>query len=406
MVTLNDIKVGRADKVDQLVIDQFIRKSALLAALPFDDCISPNGGSTLTYGYIRLATSPAAEGREINNEYTASESTREKITTDLKILGGSYKIDRVLGKASPNEVAFQTEEKVKATVNRFHYLFINGDKNNATEFDGLKKVVNGSSTDFDGSAIDLSTMNASNAIVITEALDAAILNMSEKPQFIIANYKGIVKLKSAARTLGYLTQVEDAFGKPVESYNGIQFLDLGRYYNAKLGKDCDIVGIDDASGRTDIYLVSLGQGGVHGVTIDGDKAISQRLPDFSTAGSVKEGDVEFVAGLAVKNTRAIARIKNVKVQAALTTLGTLSFTVNTNKIVVDPSLPKIGNAYYYAVASSTIAALSAGTAINTTTYAKLPVNGVVELSANDFARVVEVDAVSLLPIAQGEVQFV
>ena len=84
MVTLNDIKVGRADKVDQLVIDQFIRKSALLAALPFDDCISPNGGSTLTYGYIRLATSPAAEGREINNEYTASESTRAKITTDLK----------------------------------------------------------------------------------------------------------------------------------------------------------------------------------------------------------------------------------------------------------------------------------------------------------------------------------
>ena len=85
-----------------------------------------------------------------------------------------------MGKASPNEVAFQTEEKVKATVNRFHYLFINGDKDNSTEFDGLKEVVNGSSTDFDGSAIDLSTMSAANAIVITEALDAAILNMSEK----------------------------------------------------------------------------------------------------------------------------------------------------------------------------------------------------------------------------------
>ena len=110
--------------------------------------------------------------------------------------------------------------------------------------------------------------------------------------------------------------------------------------------------------------------------------------------------------LLLKNTRAIARIKNVKVQTSLTALGTLSFTVNTNKIVVDPSLPKIGNDYYYAISSSTITALSAGTAINATAYAKLPVNGVVALSANDFARVVEVDAVSLLPIAQGEVQFV
>lgn len=405
MVTLNDIKVGRADKYDRMVIDTFIRKSQLLAVMPFDNTISPHGGSTLTYGYIRLKTSPAAEGRSINGDYTAVESTKEAVTTDLKIMGGSYEIDRVLDQAAPDEVAFQTEEKIKATVNRYHYLFINGNKSNATEFDGLSVIVNGSTTDFDGSAVDLSTMSSANAIKITELMDTAILQMSEKPDFIFANYKMLVKLQSAARTLGNLSQTEDAFGKPVPAYNGIPMVDLGRYYNTSLGSDADIIGIDDASGKTDIYFVKLGQGSTHGITINGDKGISSRLPDFATAGAVKKGDVEFVAGLAVKNTRSIARIKDVQVQATLSALGALSLTVNTNLVTVDPSLPKIGNAYYYATSNASITAPTVNTALNTSTYTALPANGVIALSANDYVRVVEVDATSLLPIATGQEQF-
>ena len=46
-ITLNDIKIGKADKYDQMVIDTFLRKSPILAAMPFDNCISPSGGSTL-----------------------------------------------------------------------------------------------------------------------------------------------------------------------------------------------------------------------------------------------------------------------------------------------------------------------------------------------------------------------
>ena len=50
-ITLNDIKIGRADKYDRMVIDTFMRKSALLAAMPFDNCISPSGGK---HAYLRL----------------------------------------------------------------------------------------------------------------------------------------------------------------------------------------------------------------------------------------------------------------------------------------------------------------------------------------------------------------
>jgi hypothetical protein len=182
-------------------------------------------------------------------------------------------------------------------------------------------------------------------------------------------------------------------------------LDLGRYYNEDLGSDTEIIGIDDASGKTDIYLVALSMSGAHGITLKGDKAITSRLPNFSEAGAVKSGDVEFVAGLAVKNTRAIARIKDVQVQATLSALGSLTVAAALNKVTVTPNKPKIGNAYYYAKANASIAAPSANTAINTSVYAALPANGVIALSANDFARVVEVDSTSLLPIATGQSQY-
>jgi hypothetical protein len=146
--------------------------------------------------------------------------------------------------------------------------------------------------------------------------------------------------------------------------------------------------------------------GAHGITLKGDKAITSRLPNFSEAGAVKSGDVEFVAGLAVKNTRAIARIKDVQVQATLGTLGSLTVTASLNKVTVTPNKPKIGNAYYYAVnASASITAPSANTALSTDTWTPLPANGVISLSSSDFVRVVEVDSTSLLPIATGQSQY-
>lgn len=52
-ITLEEAKVGMADKVVQTVIDTFQRSSLLLDRLTFDNAISPGtGGSTLTYGYI------------------------------------------------------------------------------------------------------------------------------------------------------------------------------------------------------------------------------------------------------------------------------------------------------------------------------------------------------------------
>lgn len=311
-VTLAQAKVGMADKVDQQVVETIRRNSILMDKLVFDDAVSPGtGGSTLTYGYMQLKTPASADGRAINAEYTPQEAEREKKTTDLVVMGGSYQIDRVLAQTSGaiDEVAFQTEQKTKATVGRYQYLAINGDGARATEFDGLAKLAEGTDSEIDASGLDLTSMDETKAEAVAEALDGAISGMIRKPDLILANSKAISKLKAAARLLGYKSSSEDAFGRTVDGYDGIPFVDLGQYYNG--ASTIDIIPVSE--GLTDIYLVNLGLDALHGVSPSGAKMVSTHTPDFTEAKAVHTGDVELVAGLALKNSRGLAVLKDVKI---------------------------------------------------------------------------------------------
>ena len=78
-ITLQQAKIGMADKVDQQIVDMFRRSSLLLDNMVFDNVISPGtGGSTLTYGYIQLKTPSTANVRTINGEYTPGEALRKR----------------------------------------------------------------------------------------------------------------------------------------------------------------------------------------------------------------------------------------------------------------------------------------------------------------------------------------
>lgn len=163
-LTLEEAKVGYADKVEQNVIDEFRRSSILLDKLTFDDTISPTGGSNLVYGYQRLETPSTAAVRQINSEYSPNEAKRTKCTASPVILGGSFQIDRVIAQTSGaiNEMNFQIKEKTKAGANYFHNLVINGTSASTgtgyvpNTFDGLKKILTGKSTEMT-TDIDIST---------------------------------------------------------------------------------------------------------------------------------------------------------------------------------------------------------------------------------------------------------
>lgn len=323
-ITLAEAKVGMADKVDQKVVDTFRRSSLLLDKLVFDNAISPGtGGSTLTYGYIQLKTPSTAAVRQINSEYTAGEAKREEKTTKAVVMGGKFQIDRVLiGTAGAvDELAFQTEQKVKATANYFNNLVINGNKSNSgtgvlNTFDGLDKLLTGTETEIT-STVDVSTealMNA-NYNALLDEVDGFLSALDGKPSMLLMNNKMLSKMRSAARRAGYYSKNRDEFGRTVETYNDIPMYDMGKYYNGTNTVDIipETAASTSAEGKTDIYAVTIGLDGFHGVSPTGSKVINSYMPDLSKPGAVKDGEVELVAGVALKNTNKAGVLRGIKI---------------------------------------------------------------------------------------------
>lgn len=326
-LTLNEMKVGMSDKVAQMVVDTFLRNSEILHLLPFDNCVSPQGGSTLTYSYVQKKLPSVAAFRALNTEYTPGHATIEKKTADLKIFGGSFDIDRVLKQAEGpyNNMAYQMKEKILAAISLFHYTLINGDATtNANEFDGLDKMLAGTTSEYGADAvIDVSTAEKlkANADQFYEALQ--LLIKETQADALLLNTRTIAKIQTLARILGYKTESEEAFGRKVVSMDGCRFMDLGKHYtvsgNAATGNDCVKAGIsrtvgDAQTGLTDIYAVKFDvNDGFHAASLTGNGAIHQYLPDFNQPGAVKKGEVEMVAATVLKNTAHAGVLRNVKI---------------------------------------------------------------------------------------------
>lgn len=316
-VTLAQAKLNVTDALQLSIIDEFRKSSYLLDNMLFDDAVSPvGGGATLTYGYTRVKTQASAAFRAINSEYTAAEVEKERFSVDLKVFGGSYKIDRVIANMGGiiNEVEFQARQKIKAAVALFHDTFINGDVGvDANAFDGLNKALTGSVTEFNtATAIDLSTsaLVDSNYKAFLDLLDEFLLSLDGQPTALLMNDKLFAKMRAVARRASMYNTSKNEFGVDVEYYGTIPMINLG----TKPGSANPIIAIDSSAKTTDLYAVRLGIDGVHGVSMNGVQPIVSTLPDFSTAGAVKEGDVEMVAAVAIKATKAAGVFRKIKVQ--------------------------------------------------------------------------------------------
>ena len=322
-ITLAEAKVGMADKVDQQVVDEFRRSSLLLDRLVFDNAISPGtGGSTLTYGYVQLKTPSTAAVRAINAEYTAGEAKREEKTAKAVITGGSFEIDRVIQNTSGavDELAFQAQQKIKATSNYFHNLVINGTSASsgagyvANTFDGLRKLLNGTSNEL-STDIDLSDASKldSNSNAFIDQLDALVHAVDGDVTMLLMNADMLLKVRAAARRAGYYDRTKDDFGRVVELFGGIPLMDCGKYYNGSAS--VDVIGTStptsNAAGTSSIYAVSIGLDGFHGISPTGTGVISSYMPNMASPGAVKKGEVELVAGVVLKNTLKAAALNGI-----------------------------------------------------------------------------------------------
>jgi len=313
-ITLQEAKVGMADKVDQQVVDMFRRSSLLLDNMVFDNVISPGtGGSTLTYGYIQLKSPATAALRTVGAEYTPGEAKKEKKTTSAVIMGGAFQVDRVLQNTSgaADELAFQAEQKIKATANYFHDLVINGSVEDGN-FDGLKKMLSGTANELTSSvSLTSSAELDENYNAFLDEMDTFIAALDGTPSLLMMNRAMLVKLRAIARRAGYYERSQDDFGRTVETYAGIPLMDMGQFYDGSASRDV----IETTDGKTAIYAVSLGLDGFHGISPMGDGVIVSYMPDLNAPGAVKTGEVELVAGVALKNTLKAAVLKDIAIGA-------------------------------------------------------------------------------------------
>lgn len=316
-VTLAQARLNVQDDLQAGVIDEFAKSSFLFNNITFDDCVSPTGGgATLTYGYTRLITQPTAAFRAVNTEYQPQEVTRQRFTTDLKVFGGSFQIDRVIANMGGivDEVTLQIQQKAKAAAALFNDTVINGDNAvDANAFDGLDKALVGSTTEIipaNPIVLDTSANVTANWQQFLDVLDEFLMGLDGPPSFIGGNTKMIAKIRAVARRAGMYQVSKNDFGQQVEYYGVIPLVDFG----TKAGSNVPVVATNAVTGETSLYAARLALDGFHAVSMAGVPPVQTWLPDFKTAGAVKTGEVEMVAAVALKATKAAGVLRRIKVQ--------------------------------------------------------------------------------------------
>ena len=317
MFTLAQAKNLSQDKLTNYVIDEF-RKSPLLDAMVFDDTVKPQGGSTMTYVYNRVKTMATAAGRALNSEYVPQQADTEQVAVNLKVFGGSFQIDRVISNYERQVldlVKFQLEQKTSAVRTLFQDWFINGDSAaDPTAFDGLEKVLKGSSTEVvleDNALLDLSsaaTVKANWQSFLYELRQVEKL-LDGEPGVIAVNNDLFAVFQSVADLSTQFQQTKTELGTQIVKYGNATIMKLGD----KPGTSTPIIATDATKGTTDMYLFRIGLDGVHGVTPEGTKEPKIYLPDMTRPGAVKTGEVEMVAAMAVKATRSAGVLHGIKV---------------------------------------------------------------------------------------------
>lgn len=314
MITLAQARELSQDKLTDYVIDEF-RKSAILDLLPFDDTVKPQGGSSLAYSYNRVTTLPQAATRAVGAEFIAQEAETTRKTVDLKILGGSFEVDRVIAadeKQVVDHIQFQIGQKIQATRALFSDLFINGNEGGgaATEFDGIERAVAGSSTDLSPAAnIDLSSSAniTTNWVILLDNLRKLRAKLDGAPTLYLMNGETYAVFQSVMDRAGINLASKQNYGEEAAVWGSSLVVALGD----KPGTSTPIIPTD--AGVSKIYAVRLGLDGVHGVSPSGGSIVNTYLPDLTRPGALKTGEVEMVAAIALKATRAAGVLRKVKI---------------------------------------------------------------------------------------------
>lgn len=328
-ITLAQAAVNMAADLDFAVVDDFRRNSWFFDHLTWDDTVTPGTtGASLTYSYVRKLTGQSAAPRAINTETVPTQATRQQYSVNLKPITSAFEVDRVLANLGPSgssEVTWQMRESMVAVRERtIRELLYGDDSVDTATFDGLSVALVGSTTELTTATNWTTIATQVAALQELDKLDAWLSNIvpsnmgSGTPgmpgavppgtRALLGNTRAMTRLKNLLRWAGMATVTKDNFDQDVISYRGYVLVDI-----ADRADGLSSI-IPTTANVTEIYAVSLGVDAVHMASVNGSPPIRAWLPDFSTAGAVKTGEVELgPTAMVLKSTKAAGVYRNITV---------------------------------------------------------------------------------------------
>jgi hypothetical protein len=264
-LTLDEAAKLSNDMLLQGVVETIIKDSPVLQRLPFIEL----AGNGLTYNQEK--TLPEIDFYDVGDTWAESTPTFEQVTTTLKIMGGDADVDNFLKATRSNLQDLETaviELKAKALKDKFEETFIYGDSVDTKQFDGLRKLIDTTTTT---AGDQLIAMGASGATLTLDKLDELIDAVKGgKPDVLLMSRRTRRKLNALVRSAnsGLMVTDRDSFGNFIQLWDGIPIgvndwiLDThtldARVETGTTGGDCST-----------IYAVQFGEGALCGLTSPG-----------------------------------------------------------------------------------------------------------------------------------------
>lgn len=281
------------------IIEEMIKNDEFFALLPF---VKTEG---LAYLYTREKVN--AQGAWFSEYEDLEESTSEfeNVTTHLKRIAGQVDIDNFIIETKSDwydQVAEQLRAKAKGMGHQFQSEVVNGDVAvNAKGFDGVRKLVTNDQT---------LTINANGAAIDFGALDELVDAVKRKDGKMLMMRKEVWRqIRALNRSFGGNTAetvMVENFAQPMFAYDGVPVL-----IN-------DFLPINEVQGSnsntTSVYAMRVNEtDGLHGIY--GGSSAGFRMEKI---GVLEKKDVTryrmlWYAGLALKATHSLARLKGVAV---------------------------------------------------------------------------------------------
>lgn len=285
----------------QGIVEEIIDKDAMFALLPFVRNDSK--------AYVFNRENTISGGAWIDPYEAVPEGAADfsEITVTLKRLIGDVKIDKFILATTADtndQIAIQLRQKAKGLKAQFQAALVNGDNSvNPKQFDGLKRLVM-TSPNAATQTLDAGTNGAAITLNMLDELRDKVPLGADAFIMRSGTWRAI---KQAMRLAGGVTPVmlkQDGFGFPVDTIDGMPVI-----INDYLPKD-EVMGSN--ANTTSVYAVRFNVAdGVHGLYAGNTAGITVENLGTTEGEDSLKFRMKFYAGLAMKSTRSVARLRGI-----------------------------------------------------------------------------------------------